>query len=121
MARWRATMAGLALALLASASNAAEDTLTDAALTAYAAQPFDRQAMMGRQVVIGVHHGAKVVAEFPCSDVCPDYTTRIIHYDAAPGPACDAIGGVTAIRRVPFSIAVVEKPFCVPKVLADGG
>ncbi len=95
-------------------------TLTDAELIAYAAQPYDHAAMMGRRITIGLHHGAPVIAEFPCSDVCPQYTTRIVHYDIAPGAACEAAGGVTQLRRVPFSIAVAEREFCIPKPLAAG-
>jgi hypothetical protein len=110
----------LLAALAASAALAdAPRALTDADLVAYAARPFDKAAMMFQRVTLGEHHGATVVADFPCSDVCPQYTIRVIHYDVAPGAACEAIGGVTVSRMVPFSIAVVEKRFCVPKVLAD--
>lgn len=98
---------------------AAPRSLSDADLVAYAAQPFDKAAMMFKQVTLGLHHGVPVVAEFPCSDVCPAYTTRIIHYALAPGPACAAAGGVTQVRRVPFSIAMVDKDFCVPKPIAS--
>ena len=95
--------------------------LSDADLIAYDAQPFDHAAMMGKRVIVGLYRGAPVVAEFPCSDICPDYTTRIVHLDLAPGAACDAAGGVTEARRVPFSIAMVERDFCVPKPLARAG
>jgi hypothetical protein len=61
------------------------------------------------------------VADFPCSDLCPAYTTRIIHYDVAPGPPCDAAGGVTQLRLVPFSIGTREEAFCIPKPLATAG
>jgi hypothetical protein len=93
------------------------DTLTDDALIAYASKPFDRAKAM--TTVLGIHHGAKVIAEFRCSDVCPDYTTRIIHYDAAPGPDCDKIGGVARAQRVPYSIASAMETFCVPAILVD--
>ena len=92
--------------------------LSDADLLAYDAQPFDHKAMMGKRVIVGLYDGAPVVAEFPCSDICPDYTTRIVHLDVAPGPACEAAGGVTQSRRVPFSIAMVERDFCLPRPLA---
>ena len=94
--------------------------LSEADLVAYAAQPFDHMAMMDKCITIGLYRGAPVIAEFPCSDVCPQYTTRIIHYDIAPGAACAAAGGVTQLRRVPFSIAMVEREFCIPKPLAAG-
>jgi hypothetical protein len=93
--------------------------LTDAALTAYAAKPFDKAEMMFKHVALGLHHGALVVADFPCGDVCPNYTVRIIHYDVAPGLACARLGGVTEAHSVPVSIAVTSQNFCVPAVLAS--
>jgi hypothetical protein len=62
-----------------------------------------------------------VVADYPCSDICPDYTTRIIHYAARPGAECDRIGGATVTRMVPVSIAVMRQQFCVPTAIADAG
>jgi len=113
--------AGLAgAALLSAHAAAAPRNLSDADLVAYAAAPFDHAAMMFKRITLGLHHGAPVVVEFPCSDICPQYTTQIIHYDLAPGAACAAAGGVTVTRRVPFSIAMVDKAFCVPKPLAAG-
>jgi hypothetical protein len=118
---------GPRLAVLAIAANglsaqavadAKPRQLSDADLIAYAARPFDKQAMMEQHIVVGVHRGVPVIADFPCSDVCPNYTTRIIHYDLAPGPACTAAGGVVQSRRVPYSIAMIEKDFCVPRPLA---
>ncbi|HEY2707006.1 MAG TPA: hypothetical protein VGI95_03040 [Caulobacteraceae bacterium] len=99
-------------------SLAATPMLTDADLVAYAAKPYDRAAMMEKQITLGVHHGARVLVDFPCSDICPQYTTQIIHYDVAAGAPCTAIGGVTVARNVPYSIAVIKKQFCVPRVLA---
>jgi|SRR5579872_1782543 len=113
-----AALAGAAL-LSPQRATAEPPTLSDAELIAYAAQPYDHAAMMGRRITVGLHHGAAVIAEFPCSDVCPQYTTRIVHYDIAPGAACEAAGGVTQLRRVPFSIAMVEREFCIPKPLAQ--
>jgi hypothetical protein len=92
--------------------------LSDADLVAYAAKPFDKAKLMFKQVRLGVNRGLVVLADFPCGDVCPDSTTRIIHYDLDPGPACEAAGGATATRAVPFAISVMEKQFCVPRVLA---
>ena len=46
--------------------------------------------MMEKRITLGLHHGVPVVVEFPCSDICPQYTTRIVHYDLAPGAACAA-------------------------------
>jgi len=108
----------LALAFV-SALAASADTLGDDALVAYASQPYNKAEKFGTREILGVHHGAKVIAEFPCSDVCPNYTTRIIHYDVAPGPDCDTIGGLVRAQSVPISIAVMQKNFCVPKVLVE--
>jgi hypothetical protein len=101
-----------------SAPLAAPRQLSDAELVAYAASSFDQRAMMEKHVVVGLHRGQRVIADFPCSDICPQYTKRIIHYDVAPGAACAAAGGVTQTRSVPVSIAVMNKDFCIPKPLA---
>jgi hypothetical protein len=95
--------------------------LDDAALAAYAAQPFDKRAMMGQTVELGRNHGLPVVAEFPCSDVCPQYTVRIIHYRLPPGADCADAGGIQKSVLVPVAIAVLPRDFCVPRALADSG
>ena len=114
-----AVLAG-AVVLSAQACSAAPRNLSDADLVAYAHAPYDAGAMMGKQITLGLHRGVPVVVEFPCSDICPQYTTQIIHYDAPPGAACAAAGGVTQTRSVPFSIAVIQRDFCIPKPLASG-
>lgn len=95
--------------------------LDDASLKAYAAKPFDKHALMGQTVELGRNHGLPVVAEFPCSDVCPQYTVRIIHYRLPAGADCAAAGGVEKSVGVPVAIAVLPKTFCVPEVLVGSG
>lgn len=113
------------LCVLASAGCATRASepglLDDAALAAYAARPFDKQAMMGQTVELGRNHGVPVVAWFPCSDVCPQYTVRIIHYRLPEGADCAAAGGVEESVGVPVAIAVLPRTFCVPKVLVESG
>ena len=92
--------------------------LSDADLVGYAARPYDKAKMMFKQVRLGMNHGLVVLVDFPCGDVCPAYTTRIIHYELGPGPRCTAAGGANETRAVPYSIAMVEAQYCVPKVLA---
>lgn len=95
--------------------------LDDAALKAYAAKPFDKGALMGQTVQLGRHHGLPLVAEFPCSDVCPQYTVRIIHYVLPEGVDCAGAGGVEKRVNVPVAITVLPKLFCVPKALEESG
>jgi hypothetical protein len=98
---------------------APQKQITDSELLAYFHSPFDRRAKMGRREVLGRHRNALVVADFPCSDLCPDYTKRIIHYDVPADPvACARVGGVIRQEAVPSGIAVTQKPFCLPKILA---
>jgi hypothetical protein len=94
------------------------DTLSDDALKQYAASRYDKAKMMGKREVIGTHRGGAVIADFPCADLCPDSTRRIIHYDLGPGDACKAIGGVEELRTLP-GVATSTKLFCVPAALAD--
>ena len=109
----------LLLLALPPACASAPPPLSDESLAAYAAKPFDKTAKMGARDALGILRGAAVVAEYRCSDLCPDYNTRIIHFDLEPGPACDKAGGVTHPVLVPMGIAAVRKNFCVPKVLVD--
>ena len=107
----------LSLAMLASglaAQERGEGTLTDTQLIEYVAQPYSRSQMMDKRVVLGLYHGVKVVADFPCSDICPAYTRRLVHYDV-PLSNCDAVDGLTK----EFRLSIGSNLVCVPKVLAD--
>jgi hypothetical protein len=111
------TLAGAGCATRASEPG----LLDDAALTAYAARPFDKRVLMGETIELGRHHGVPVVAEFPCADVCPQYTVRIIHYRLPPGVDCADVGGAQKSVLVPVAITVMPKTFCVPEVLVASG
>jgi hypothetical protein len=91
--------------------------VSDAQLIRYAATAFDKRKMMFKRETIGLHRGTLVVADFPCSDVCPVYTRRIIHYDVAP-PQCGGVRGVVVAELYPLGIAVTKRDFCEPAVLA---
>jgi hypothetical protein len=115
------------LALLATAATAQPaavnapavvNALSDAALLKYASGGYDKRQMTSLHVVLGQHHGVTVIADFPCSDLCPAYTVRVIHYDV-PISKCSAVGGVEKAMLVPVSITSVERSFCFPRVIAD--
>lgn len=108
--------APLAAVLLLGA--AAPDTVTDDQLVQYAQSDFDRGEMMYKHVDLGVHHGQPVVADFPCADVCPDNTTRIIHYVLDDGQKCSSVNGVERTITVPTGLGKSEQKFCVPRALA---
>lgn len=109
----------IVLALALASGLASSDTLSDDALVAYASRPFDHAEKMGHHDTLGIHRGVEVLADFPCSDVCPNYTVRIIHYAVAPGPDCDRIGGRGRVQSVPISITSIAQKFCVPSVLVE--
>lgn len=116
------TISVVALLLVSTAvAAAAAKKLDDAALRAYANRPWDKAALMNTTVRLGRHHGAMVVAEFPCGDVCPQYTLRIIHYQLPAGIDCQSIGGVERSVGIPMAIALLPKRFCFPKVLVETG
>jgi hypothetical protein len=111
----------LMAALGGTVSAAGANPLDDAALRAYAARPWDKARLMGRTVQLGRHHGVPVVAEFPCADVCPQYTVRIIHYVLPDGESCESVGGVEQGVDVPVAITMMPRTFCFPKLLFDAG
>ena len=91
--------------------------LRDDDLIRFQAATYDKSLLQDTRVIVGRHHGAMVVADFPCSDLCPNYTTRIVHYDLEPGQSCNAIGGVERWAMVPSGMAAHRAAFCVPRVL----
>ena len=92
--------------------------ISDAEIARVGAMSFDKGAMMGKRVVLGTRQGVRVVAEYRCGDLCPEYTVRIIHFDVAPGPRCTASGGVSRMEGVPIAAAEAIEPFCEPRVIA---
>ena len=111
-------MLAAVLPLIATTAEPPPRRLSDADLVAIEKSRFDRGAKMNRTERLGVHRGVFVVADYPCSDLCPAHTVRILHYAVAPGAACAKAGGVTRQRMVPVSIAIAPRPFCVPAVIA---
>ncbi len=91
--------------------------LSEEALLAYASTPYDR--VDKHVVLLGQLNGAPVIAEFICSDVCPDYTVRVIRYDLKNDQTCGGVGGVEKALRIPAGVAATDKTFCFPKVLVN--
>jgi len=113
--------AGCALALFVGPVAAGAERLkpiSDAELVRLSSSSFDKSAKIGKRERLGSNHGATVVAEYPCSDVCPDYTMRVIHYDVVPGAACARVGGVIAHISIPMGIGVGRKDYCIPAAIA---
>ena len=119
----RATKGLLILAALTSSLVTAcgPRSLSDADLTAYARTPYDAREMQDKTVVLGVHRGFRVLVEFPCSDLCPNYTTRLIHYDLPADATCTANGGAIVKLDTPLGTGSMPVPYCVPRVLAREG
>lgn len=122
-------MIGIAIALWLAGQSAAEpETLStadrfvpidDAALLAVVQSRFDPHSDPRKWIrAVGIHHGVKVVASYVCSDVCPDYTRRIIRYNVWPGAACKAAGGVAKELTVPEGIGTGQRLYCLPAVTA---
>ena len=117
-----ASVFGVAVFAVAASACAAVPRVMDAAgLTAYANAPWDKATLAHSTVELGSFRGVPVVAEFPCADVCPQYTVRIIHYRLPPGASCASIGGVDKEVLVPVAITVMAKTFCVPEPLVASG
>jgi hypothetical protein len=114
-----AAVAGMAIGATACAGTPAQ--MDAAALQAWAGQPWDKAALMNTSVELGRYRNVPVVAEFPCSDVCPQYTVRIIHYQLQPEASCASVGGVEKEVLVPIAITVRPKTFCIPEPLVASG
>ena len=92
--------------------------LFDSELLSYAQSSYNQSEMMDKDLLLGSYHGNVVRVQFPCSDVCPMYTERIIFYDV-PLPACTFSGAEVKKVIVPEDIGAGLKDFCVPTILID--
>jgi len=92
--------------------------LTDTDLADIPSKYENIDANFGKYWRLGKHNGVMVVAEHPCSDLCPWNTLRIIRYSTPPGRLCDEIGGLSLELPVPGVISVEIGIFCIPKMLA---
>lgn len=95
-----------------------EKTLTDKDLLDYARSDFNKTQMMFKDIMIGKHNNIPVKVSFPCGDVCPEYTIRIIRYDVNL-TNCSQVNGEIKSVLIPAGIAVLPKEFCFPKLLID--
>lgn len=94
--------------------------LSDSELITYAKSDFDKAKMMNQEIVIGTYKGSTIKASFPCSDLCPEATTRIVYLDV-PTEACVASGGELKSLFVPAGIGLLKKEFCFPKPIVESG
>lgn len=92
--------------------------LTEVQLLEYASAPFEKE-LDQRPVQLGSLDGAPVVVEYVCSDVCPNYTVRIIHFSLPQNVSCASVDGVMKSMDVPVGIGSEPQEFCFPKVLAS--
>jgi hypothetical protein len=88
----------------------------DAGLLRFARSRFDPYQRADRIRVLGLHRGTPVVVDYPCGDVCPAYTKRIVHYDVPP-EACGRVGGTIVNELIPRGPAVMPRPYCEPSVI----
>jgi hypothetical protein len=93
--------------------------LTDADLLTADARPYDKASKMGTHEVLGVYHGLQVVVDYPCSDLCPLYTSRVIHYSLRSGVDCEKAGGKIEYRRGRRRVPAPSETFCVPGILTQ--
>ena len=125
-------MIGILLALLASAPQQRGDVdiaqpepripqalapIDDAALLDFVRRPFD--PMSERTTwprALGTHRGVPVIVSYTCSDVCPNYTKRIVRYNLLPGPECEQAGGLSKDILVPRGIGTGLRRYCIPAI-----
>jgi hypothetical protein len=101
---------------LAASPTARPPRIGDAGLLRFARSRFDPFKKTGRIRVLGVHRGTLAVVDYPCGDVCPAYTRRIVHYDVPP-EACGRVGGTIVNELIPRGPAVMPIPYCEPTVI----
>ena len=87
-------------------------------LLGFARSYIDKDKMMFKEFTIGRNNGYPIKVSYPCSDICPQNTIRIIRYDV-PVAECNKVGGVLKEIYVPFGLATSPQEFCFPKTMVD--
>ena len=88
-----------------------------ATVLAFVKEPFDPMAKGRRRLrTLGMLHGVPVVVTYTCSDLCPNYTWRIVRYNVIAGPECDRIGGISKEMVVPRGIGAGRRLYCIPAI-----
>lgn len=93
--------------------------ISDDQLLSYASASYNKNNIEKQHDLLGHLNGTLVVVDFICSDLCPFYTVRVIHYELEKEQSCASAGGVEKALRIPVSIATMDKIFCFPKILTD--
>jgi hypothetical protein len=93
--------------------------VSDEEILAYAISPYNKYKIAQHRLVLGSRGGAIVLAEYICSDLCPEYTVRVVRYELSKDQNCSEVGGIEKEIRIPVAIAAMNKTFCFPKVLVD--
>lgn len=106
------------LSLLLIACEESDSVLSDEELLDYANSPFEPTEVMNTEIILGSHNGTPIKVSFPCSDLCPQNTVRIISYEVDLAE-CEAVGGEIRSILVPIAITVMPQDFCVPAILPD--
>lgn len=109
----------LVLYLCASAGAiAAAPNLSEQQLLEFADRKYEKEKLSLTKVRLGRINDFTVVVDYICSDLCPNHTVRVIHFELPPDKVCAEIGGIEEAITIPYGIGTVNKIFCVPKVLA---
>lgn len=118
MKRYISVIVGICLSGVAYAAEPTQ-AISDDRLLSYASRSYDKNRIEKRKDLLGLLNGTLVVADFICSDLCPAYTVRVIHFEPGKEKSCAAAGGVEKVIRIPVSIAAMDKVFCFPRVLVN--
>jgi hypothetical protein len=89
--------------------------IDDAVLVDFVRRPFDPMSDATRWPrTLGKHRGVSVIVSYTCSDVCPNYTKRILRYNLLPGEECERAGGISRDIVVPRGIGTGLTRYCIP-------
>ena len=104
--------------LLLVCSNCTFRQLSDSELLTFATTAYDKSEKMNTREALGQHNKMIVVAEYPCGDICPYYTKRIIHYDISI-ENCSEIIGVQKDISIFKGRSGRIKSYCIPNILHE--
>ena len=92
--------------------------ISDDELLNFATSSYDKEVKMNTEEILGIHNGQKVKVIYPCGDICPTYTKRIISY-SLDIENCTSDIGVKKDILIFRGRAAGNKSFCLPKIISE--
>ena len=95
-----------------------QKVLNDNELLINATTDYAKESKMNSTEILGIHNQHIVKVTYPCGDVCPEYTKRIIYYEIENKSCPSNIGTEKEVTVFRGRSSRIET-YCIPNIIAE--